>query len=113
MGRSRLNRYPAAPVVNPSLKLPPLRAAVPPPSKPTTAPALLLQAGTSDCVVPYLQNQELFDALLPVVSAERVQLTLMKGWNHGDSRFDGPDNLETVGAFLTKALQGPREPNGV
>lgn len=77
-----------------------------------SAPPVLLQAGTSDCVVPYLQSQELFDALLPVVTAERVRLTLMKGWGHGDSRFDGPENLSTVGDFLTTTLRGSRAPDG-
>ena len=41
---------------------------------PEAAP-FLIQHGTADCVVPPGQSQLLFDALVPAIGADKVQLT--------------------------------------
>jgi acetyl esterase/lipase len=70
------------------------------------APPTLLQAGTADCVVPGAQSQELFDALLPLVGAERVKLMMLPGATHADSMFDAAANLDVVAQFLRTHLRG-------
>lgn len=72
------------------------------------APATLLQAGTADCLVPGAQSRELYDALLPLVGASGVQVTMLPGAKHGDSVFDGIANLEVVARFLRAHLSAPR-----
>lgn len=69
-------------------------------------PPTLLQAGTADCTVPGAQSQELYDALLPLAGADRVQLMMLPGARHGDSAFDQPANLEVVTAFFRAHLRG-------
>ena len=41
------------------------------------ASPFLIQHGTEDCLVPPQQSQLLFDALLPAIGADKVQLTLL------------------------------------
>ena len=68
------------------------------------APPFLLQHGSADCVVPPLQSQLLYDALLPVVGADKVSLDYLPGAKHADRAFNAPDNMTKVLDFLDRHL---------
>jgi acetyl esterase/lipase len=72
---------------------------------PEAAP-FLIQHGTADCVVPPGQSQLLFDALVPVIGADKVQLTSLQGAPHGGGpQFWTKDNVQRILDFLDSFLK--------
>jgi acetyl esterase/lipase len=72
---------------------------------PEAAP-FLIQHGTEDCLVPPQQSQLLFDALLPVIGADKVQLTLLEGAGHGGGPlFWTLTNVQRVLDFFDRFLK--------
>jgi acetyl esterase/lipase len=70
------------------------------------ASPFLIQHGTADCVVPPGQSQLLFDALVPVIGADKVQLTLLQGAPHGGGpQFWTKDNVQRILGFLDSFLK--------
>ena len=60
------------------------------------APPFLIQHGTADCNVPPQQGQLLYDALKPLIGADKVTYTLLEGAGHGGSQFSDAANLKLV-----------------
>jgi acetyl esterase/lipase len=72
---------------------------------PESAP-FLIQHGTADCVVPPGQSCLLYEALLPAIGADKVELTLIEGAPHGGGPlFWADDNVEQVLGFLDRFLK--------
>lgn len=69
------------------------------------APAFLIQHGTADCNVPPQQSQLLYDALKPLIGADKVILTFLQGAGHGGSQFTDAANMTIVTDFLAKNLK--------
>lgn len=69
------------------------------------APPFLIQHGTADCNVPPQQGQLLYDALKPLIGADKVTYTLLQGAGHGGSQFSAAANVKVVLDFLGGALQ--------
>jgi acetyl esterase/lipase len=71
----------------------------------STAPPFLLQHGTMDPVVPVQMSIHFAAKLEQVLGKERVQLDLLEGAEHGDPRFESPENVARVLGFLDKHLK--------
>jgi acetyl esterase/lipase len=72
---------------------------------PDSAP-FLIQHGTADCVVPPGQSQLLYDALLPAIGADKVEITPIEGAPHGGGPlFWAEANMARVLAFLDRFLR--------
>ncbi len=69
------------------------------------APPFLIQHGTADCNVPPQQGQLLYDALKPLIGADKVTYTLLQGAGHGGSQFTDAANVKVVLDFLSGALK--------
>jgi acetyl esterase/lipase len=69
------------------------------------APPFLIQHGTRDAVVPAHQSVNLASQLRAVLGPERVTLELLEGAEHADPRFETPENVSRVLAFLDEHLQ--------
>jgi acetyl esterase/lipase len=69
------------------------------------APPFLIQHGTADCNVPPQQGQLLYDALAPLIGADKVTYTLLEGAGHGGSQFSDAANVTAVLDFLGGALK--------
>lgn len=70
------------------------------------AAAFLMQHGTADSVVPCQQSQLLYDALLPAVGPDRVELDLLQGARHGGGpEFWTAANQQRVIDFLDRFLK--------
>ena len=70
------------------------------------ASPFLIQHGTEDCLVHPQQSQLLFDALLPAIGADKVQLTLLQGAPHGGGpQFWAESNVQQVLDFLDRFLK--------
>ena len=70
------------------------------------APPFFIQHGTADCNVPPQQSQQLYDALVQAIGAEKVSLTLIEGAGHGGPQFTETANLEKMLEFLDTYLRG-------
>lgn len=68
-------------------------------------PPFFIEHGTADCTVPPPQSQLLYDALKPIIGADRVTLTYLQGAEHGDKMFVTPSNLDLVAQFLNQYLK--------
>ncbi len=68
-------------------------------------PPFLLQHGTADCIVPPLQSQLLYDALLPMLGTERAALVYLSGAKHADKVFPQEANMQLVVQFFDKHLR--------
>jgi len=66
----------------------------------STDAAFMIQHGTKDCLVPYLQSSSFQSSLKAKLPASKVSYTAMAGWNHGDSRFYSATNVAKVITFL-------------
>jgi acetyl esterase/lipase len=65
----------------------------------------LIQHGLEDNLVPVQQSQMLYQALLPVLGAGKVKLTLLQGASHGGGpQFWSLENVEIVLNFLDQFL---------
>lgn len=69
------------------------------------APPFLLQHGTADCVVPPQQSQILYDALLPLIGADNIELVYLTDAKHADRRFPQAENMRLVVQFFDKHLR--------
>jgi acetyl esterase/lipase len=68
-------------------------------------PPAFIEYGTADCTVPPQQNQLFYDALKPVIGADKVTITSLPGAEHGDRMFFTQSNFDLVVAFLNKYLK--------
>lgn len=64
----------------------------------------LIQAGSADEVVPTPASIALAEKIEAVCGADRVRLDILEGAAHGDERFNEPENLEKILAFLKASL---------
>ena len=69
------------------------------------APPFLIQHGTRDAVVPAQQSVEFAEKLRQTLGADRVTLELLEGAEHGDPRFEAPENVRRVLDFLDRQLR--------
>lgn len=67
-------------------------------------PAMMIQHGTADCAVPYLQSTGLRNALQQKLPASRITYQVFNGYKHGDSRFYSTANITAVGNFFKSKL---------
>lgn len=70
-----------------------------------TAPPFFFQHGTMDPVVPVQMSINFAGKLEQVLGKEKVQLELLEGAEHGDPRFEAPENVKKVLAFLDRHLK--------
>ena len=68
-------------------------------------PAFLIQHGTADCNVPPAQGQQIYDALVSVLGADKVTLTFIEGAGHGGAEFVDAANMQLIVDFLSKYLK--------
>ncbi|WP_206513053.1 alpha/beta hydrolase [Larkinella soli] len=68
-------------------------------------PPFLIQHGSKDPLIPYLQSAVFADALYRAAGPEKVRFGLLEGEGHGGPQFDDPKNLDTVFAFLDQHLK--------
>ena len=68
------------------------------------APPFFIQHGTRDPVVPVQQSIEIAKKLEKVIGEDKVKLELLEGVEHGDPRFETPENVKKVLDFLDQAL---------
>jgi acetyl esterase/lipase len=68
------------------------------------SPPFLIQHGTRDAVVPAQQSVELAARLRRILGEEHVTLELLEGYEHGDPRFEAPENVSRVLDFLEQKL---------
>jgi len=69
------------------------------------APPFLLQHGTADAVVPVQDSIRLADKLVSAGGPGSVTLELLAGAAHADPRFETPENVHKVLAFLDAHLK--------
>jgi len=69
------------------------------------APPFLIQHGVNDPVVPVQQSMDLAAALRKVCGDDRVILDLIEGAEHGDPKFETPENVKKVLDFLDQHLK--------
>jgi acetyl esterase/lipase len=68
-------------------------------------PPFLIMHGTNDCLVPPLQSQDLYQAL--VSSGASARLKMIEGAGHGGSAFVLAENQNLVDEFLDRHLSAP------
>lgn len=68
-------------------------------------PPFLIQHGTADTIVPYLQSVELYDALEKAIGKDRVELDILDGAGHGGQEFVSDENVCRVLDFIDKWLK--------
>ena len=69
------------------------------------APPFFIQHGTRDFIVPVQQSIEIAMKLEKVIGKDRVKLDLLEGAEHGDPRFETPENVKKVLDFLDQVLK--------
>lgn len=69
------------------------------------APPFFLQHGTMDGTVPVQPSIAFATKLEQVLGRDMIQLGLLEGAEHGDPRFEAPDNVKKVLGFLDKHLK--------
>ena len=70
----------------------------------SSAPPFFLQHGTLDGVVPVQMSINFAAKLERALGKGLVQLELLEGAEHGDPRFEAPDNVSKVLDFIDKQL---------
>lgn len=68
------------------------------------APPFFLQHGTMDPIVPVQMSINFAAKLEQALGKDRVQLELLEGAEHGDARFESPENVEKVLDFLDRHM---------
>ncbi len=68
-------------------------------------PPFLIEHGTADCVVPARQAQQIYDALVPLIGAENVELVYLSGARHADAIFTSSSNMQRVVQFFERHLR--------
>lgn len=69
-------------------------------------PPMLLQQGTSDSQVPYLQAIDFFKKYIKICGDKNIHLDLLEGAVHGDNAFRVDENLVKVIKFMDKNIMG-------
>jgi acetyl esterase/lipase len=69
------------------------------------APPFFIQHGTRDPVVPVQQSINFATKLEAIIGKDKVHLELLEGAEHGDPKFETPENLVKVFAFLDEYLK--------
>lgn len=72
-------------------------------------PPMLIQQGTSDAVVPYLQAIEFFNKYVKYCGDENVHIDLLETAIHGDEAFRTDENMHKVLKFLDKYVMGVKD----
>lgn len=72
-------------------------------------PPMLIQQGTSDKVVPYLQAIEFFKKYIKICGDENVHIDLLEGADHGDDAFRADENMHKVLKFMDKYIMVVKE----
>jgi acetyl esterase/lipase len=68
-------------------------------------PPFLIEHGTADGEIPARQARQLYDALVPLIGAENVELIYMPGARHADPIFPSPSNMQRVVQFFERHLR--------
>lgn len=69
------------------------------------APPFLIQHGKKDAVVPVQQSIEFAEKLKSVLADQMITLVLIGDGEHGDPKFETPENVKFVLDFLDKHLK--------
>ena len=67
-------------------------------------PPFLIQHGTEDPLVPYLQSVDFDEVLSGVIGEENVTLELLQGQGHGSLVFESLDNAKRITDWLNSVL---------
>lgn len=67
-------------------------------------PPFLIQHGTVDQTVPYLQSVDFDKALCAVIGEEKVTLDLLYGQGHGGHEFQSYDNVKRITSWLKEKM---------
>jgi acetyl esterase/lipase len=73
------------------------------------APPFFIQHGTKDATVPVQHSIGLAAKLGQIIGEDKVILELIDGADHEDPRFETPENVQKVFAFLDRTLRTPGE----
>ncbi len=68
-------------------------------------PPFLVEHGSKDPLIPYLQSTVFVNQLYEVLGKNKVSFVLLEGEGHGGPQFYSKKNLELVFAFLDKNLK--------
>ncbi|MFI5156675.1 MAG: alpha/beta hydrolase fold domain-containing protein, partial [Chitinophagales bacterium] len=68
-------------------------------------PPFLVEHGSKDPLIPYLQSTVFVNQLYEVLGKNKVSFVLLEGEGHGGPQFSSKKNLEIVFAFLDKNLK--------
>ena len=68
-------------------------------------PPVLIQHGTKDPVVPYLQSVDFDKALTAVIGPEKVTLDLVHNQGHGSLVYESFDNVKRITDWLREAMK--------
>ncbi len=71
----------------------------------SNVPPIFLQHGMKDAVVPVQQSVNFAAKLASVAGNERVRLELLSDAEHGDPKFETPENVKKVLDFLDQTLK--------
>lgn len=82
-----------------------VRAANPATYITSAAPPFFLQHGTADDTVPVQSSITLAAALQKAIGQDKVRLELLEGAGHADPRFEAPENVDNVFAWLDEHLK--------
>jgi dipeptidyl aminopeptidase/acylaminoacyl peptidase len=67
-------------------------------------PPMLIQHGRRDHLVPWQQSKIFVEKIRAVCGESRVEYEVLETADHADPRFETPENMEKVFAFLDKHL---------
>jgi dipeptidyl aminopeptidase/acylaminoacyl peptidase len=68
-------------------------------------PPFLIEHGTADTTVPYMQSVDFANKLRKVLGDEKVTLKLIPGLGHNDPYFNNEENVDEIFDFLDKYLK--------
>lgn len=71
-------------------------------------PKILLQHGTGDKVVAYVQSVRMYNKIIQVCGAGRARLELFEGYAHGDPRFKTNENINRCLEFMDEIIWGEK-----
>jgi acetyl esterase/lipase len=68
-------------------------------------PPFLIEHGTADTTIPYMQSVDFANKLQKVLGDEKVTLKLIPGLGHNDPYFNKEENVDEIFDFLDKYLK--------
>jgi len=71
----------------------------------TDDPPFIVQHGSADVLIPYLQGKNFADKLASALGPAQVTWMLMDGAGHGGSAFSSSGNLSLLASFLDRSLK--------